>query len=123
MTCADSPIFRSGYDLRPFRPARTRTLAVSPALLASLAALIVGPVVFERARRAWALAALDAFALVAVGGLVAVHILPQCFARGGWLAAPVLALGLFGPGLLCGSRLLAGSSGNRITLPLALLGI
>lgn len=58
-------------------------------LLASLAALVIGQLVFERMRRPWALAALDAFALVAVGGLVSVHILPQCFARGGWLAAPV----------------------------------
>jgi len=97
--------------------------SVNSALLASLAALAVGPLVFERARRAWALAALDAFALVAVGGLVAVHILPQCFARAGWLVAPVALLGFFGPGLLCGTHVLAGRSGNRVTLPLALLGI
>lgn len=96
---------------------------MNSALIASLLALLVGPLVFERARRAWMLAGLDAFALVAVGGLVSVHILPQCFARGGWWAAPVLALGLFGPGLLCGSRLLSGRSGSRVTLPLALLGI
>jgi len=96
---------------------------VNPALLASLAALVVGPLVFERTRRPYALAALDAFALVAVGGLVSAHILPQCFALAGWKAAPVLLLGLFGPGLLCGSRLLAGRSGSRVTLPLALLGI
>ena len=96
---------------------------MNPALIASLAALVVGPLVFERTRGAWALAALDAFALVAVGGLVSVHILPQCFALAGWAAAPVLLLGLFGPGLLCGSKLLSGSTGSRITLPLALLGI
>lgn len=96
---------------------------MNPALIASLAALVVGPLVFERTRGAWALAALDAFALVAVGGLVSVHILPQCFEQSGWLAAPALALGLFGPGLLCGSKLLAGRTGSRITLPLALLGI
>jgi uncharacterized membrane protein YraQ (UPF0718 family) len=96
---------------------------LDPALLASLAALIVGPLVFERARRPWALAGIDAFALVAVGGLVAAHIVPQCFALAGWKAAPVLALGLFGPGLLCGTRLLSGKSGSRVTLPLALLGI
>jgi hypothetical protein len=96
---------------------------LNTALLASLAALVVGPLVFERARRAWALAGLDAFALVAVGGLVAAHILPQCFAVAGWAAAPVLALGLFGPGLLCGTRLLSGKTGSRVTLPLALLGI
>ena len=96
---------------------------MNPALLASLAALVVGPLVFERTRGPWSLAGLDAFALVAVGGLVCAHIVPDCFAIAGWLAAPVLLLGLFGPGLLCGSRLLAGSTGSRITLPLALLGI
>jgi uncharacterized membrane protein YraQ (UPF0718 family) len=95
---------------------------VTFALLASLIALVIGPLVFERTRGPWALAALDAFALVAVGGLVSAHILPQCFAVAGWWAAPVVLLGLFGPGLLCGSRLLA-SSGARITLPLALMGI
>ena len=93
------------------------------ALLASLLALVIGPLVFERVRGPWALSALDAFALVAVGGLVGVHILPQSFAVAGWWAAPVLALGFFGPGLLCGTRLLSGATGNKITLPLALLGI
>jgi hypothetical protein len=96
---------------------------MDPALIASLAALVVGPLIFERAHRPWALAGLDAFALVAVGGLVAAHILPQCFETGGWAVFPVLALGLFGPGLLCGSRLLSGRTGSRVTLPLALLGI
>lgn len=96
---------------------------MNPALLASLVALLVGPFVFERTRGPWSLAGLDAFALVAVGGLVSAHILPECFALGGWMALPVLLLGLLGPGLLCGSRLLAGSTGSRITLPLALLGI
>jgi len=93
------------------------------ALLASLLALVIGPLVFERTRGPWMLSALDAFALVAVGGLVSVHILPQSFAVAGWWAAPVLALGFFGPGLLCGTRLLSGSTGSKITLPLALLGI
>jgi len=96
---------------------------MNPALLASLAALVVGPVVFERTRGRWTLPGLDGFALVAVGGLVSAHILPQCFALGGWWTAPVLLLGLLGPGLLCGSRVLAGSTGSRITLPLAIAGI
>src|SRR5688572_1973190 len=95
---------------------------MNPALLASLAALVVGPLVFEGTRRRWALAGLDAFALVAVGGLWSTHLLPQSFALAGWWAAPVLLFGLFGPGLLCGSRLHAGR-GSRITLPLALAGI
>jgi hypothetical protein len=96
---------------------------VHAALLASLLALVIGPLVFERVRGAWTLSALDGFALVAVGGLVGVHILPQSFEVAGWWAAPVVLLGFLGPGLLCGSRLLSGATGNRITLPLALLGI
>lgn len=107
-----------------FARVRLRTaLPVNSALLASLAALVVGPLVFERTRGPWTLAALDGFALVAVGGLVSVHILPQCFALAGWLAAPAVLLGLIVPGMLCGSRLLAGSTGSRVTLPLALGGI
>jgi len=96
---------------------------LEPALLASLAALLVGPLVFERVRNSWALAGVDAFALVAVGGLVALHILPQSFALAGWKAAPVFLFGLFGPGFLCGTRILAGATGSKVTLPLALFGI
>jgi uncharacterized membrane protein YraQ (UPF0718 family) len=98
-------------------------LLLEPVLLASLAALLVGPLVFERVRGSWALAGLDAFALVAVGGLVALHILPLSFQLAGWKAAPVFLFGLFGPGFMCGTRILAGSSGSRVTLPLALFGI
>ncbi len=93
------------------------------ALLASLAALLVGPLVLERTRGPWALAFVDAFALVAVGGLVGAHVLPQSFRLAGWVSAPVLLLGWLGPGLLCGSRFLTGQSGSRVTLPVALLGI
>ena len=109
----------SDYDLAPvFAPE-----PVHLALLASLATLVVGPLILERSRRPWTLSALDAFALIAVGGLVGVHILPQSFASAGWWALPAVALGFFGPGLLCGTRLLSGATGNKITLPLALLGI
>ena len=40
------------------------------ALFASIAALGVGPLVHERTRGRWAVAAVDAFALTAVAGLV-----------------------------------------------------
>ncbi len=93
------------------------------ALIASIAALGVGPWIHEKTRGPWAVAAVDAFALAAVAGLVSAHIVPQSFALAGWLALPALLLGLFGPGLLCGSRLLSGKGASRITLPLALLGI
>jgi hypothetical protein len=61
---------------------------VDPILLASLAALVLGPLVLEWTRGNWTLAAVDAFALVAVGGLVGVHILPQSFVLGGWFLIP-----------------------------------
>ena len=93
------------------------------ALLASIAALGIGPLVHERTRGRWAVAAVDAFALAAVAGLVAAHIVPQSFALAGWMALPALLLGLFGPGLLCGTRLLSDDRAGKITLPLALLGI
>jgi len=92
-------------------------------LLLSLAALGIGPLLYSRARAGLAAAVVDAFALIAVAGLVFAHILPQSFALGGWIVLPVALLGLLGPGFLCGSRLFAGKSAIRITLPVALLGI
>ncbi len=96
---------------------------MSLALLLSLVALLVGPVVYARARSGLAASAVDAFALVGVAGLVFAHILPQSMASAGWWVVPVALVGLFGPGLLCGSRFFAGKSSARITMPLALLGI
>ena len=45
-------------------------------LLASILALGIGPLLYARTRSSWAAATVDAFALVGVGGLVVVHILP-----------------------------------------------
>ncbi len=96
---------------------------MNAALVSSLVALGVGPLVLERTKGPWTIALVDAFALVAVGGLVSAHVLPQSFALAGWAVLPVFLFGLLGPGLLCGTRLLAGRSGSKVTLPLALLGI
>ena len=92
-------------------------------LLASLLALAVGPLLYSRTKGAWAAVAVDAFALVGVGGLVLVHILPQSFLWAGWLVLPVVLVGFVGPGLLCGSKLFAGRSSSRVTIPVAILGI
>jgi len=92
-------------------------------LLASLLALGVGPLIYSRIKGAWAASAVDAFALVGVGGLVLVHILPQSFQLAGWQILPVALVGFLGPGLLCGSKLFAGKSSSRVTMPLALSGI
>jgi hypothetical protein len=71
---------------------------MSLALFFSIAALLVGPVVYSSARGRGAIAAVDAFALVAVAGLVFAHILPQSFQLAGWLVLPMAVLGLLGPG-------------------------
>lgn len=92
-------------------------------LLASLLALLIGPAIYAATRTRSAAAALDAFALIAVSGLVFAHILPQSFELAGWWVVPAALIGLFGPGLLCGSRLLAGRSSSRFTMPLAVFGI
>jgi uncharacterized membrane protein YraQ (UPF0718 family) len=92
-------------------------------LLASIAALFLGPLLYQRSRAGRWAAAVDGFALVGVGGLVVVHILPQSVALAGFWAVPVALLGLFGPGLFCGTRLFAGRSSGRIAMPIALLGM
>ncbi len=92
-------------------------------LLASIAALFLGPGLYAATRTRASAAALDAFALVGVIGLVLAHVLPQSFELAGWWIVPAALAGLFGPGLLCGTRLLAGSASGRITMPLALFGI
>ena len=96
---------------------------MSPLLALSIAALLVGPFAYRGARSRAAVAAVDAFALVAVAGLVFAHILPQSFQLAGWLVVPLAVLGMFGPGLLCGSRLFRGRESRAIALPLALLAI
>ena len=92
-------------------------------LLASILALGLGPLIYSRFRGAWAATAIDAFALVGVGGLVFVHILPQVFTQAGWIVFPAALVGFFGPGFLCGSKLFAGQQTRRIVTPLAVFGI
>ena len=92
-------------------------------LLASILALLVGPLIYQGTRGRVAASAVDAFALVGVAGLVFVHILPQSLAIGGWLVIPIVLVGLFGPGLLCGSPLFHGRESRVVAMPLALLAI
>lgn len=67
-------------------------------LLLSILALILGPlfVVFAGRLRSTAIA-LDAFVLVAVGGLVLLHIVPQSILQSGWPALICCVLGFFAP--------------------------
>lgn len=70
-------------------------------LIASLAVLIIGPLLYRLARSgSFLLAFLDGFALFAIGGLVLVDILPHTVAQGGWWVLLLLLAGLFLPGLL-----------------------
>ena len=83
----------------------------------------MGPLIYRGARARRTVAAVDAFALVGVAGLVLVHILPQSFELAGWWVLPVAVLGAVGPGLLCGTRLFSGRESRVVALPLALLAI
>lgn len=96
---------------------------MSVPLVLSIAALALGPLIYARTRSGRAAAAVDAFAIVGVGGLVIFHILPQSFEIAGWAVIPLALVGLFGPGFLCGSRFLHGESAGKITMPLAVAGI
>jgi len=67
-------------------------------LLASLAALLLGPPMLKVASGSpWALRLLDGFVYVAIGGLVLLHVLPEVVATSGWGALVAAALGLAGP--------------------------
>jgi hypothetical protein len=94
------------------------------ALVLSLVALAVGPLVHHATRqRPAALDALEGFVLGAIGGLVLLHIMPDCVRDVGWLCLAPAALGFLGPELF--ERLLhrAAHSVHAVTLAIALLGL
>ena len=67
-------------------------------LIASVAALFVGPLVSHFARSArWIIGTLDGFVLVAVGGLVLLHVLPHSIALGGAAATIAAVVGFLVP--------------------------
>lgn len=92
-------------------------------LLASIAALFVGPLlVWSAGPRAWLLSILDGFVVVTLGGLVLFHLFPEAVNVAGGLAAVAAAIGVFAPGLL--SKL--GPQRGRVktaVLAVALLGL
>lgn len=70
-------------------------------LIISLAALAIGPLLFRVADRVGSgLAALDGFVMVAISGLVLVHIIPHSLTEAGTVAVVLAAIGFLGPGLL-----------------------
>jgi uncharacterized membrane protein YraQ (UPF0718 family) len=93
-------------------------------LLATLAALLSGPLIYAAAReRVSLLAFLDGFVLVSIAGLVLLEAVPGAFIDGGAWSAAFLLAGLLGPTLL--ERLLtrARRSAHLATLALAVLGL
>ena len=94
-------------------------------LVASLVALALGPAAAALlASRRRFIAALDGFVLVAVVGLVVMHILPHALELGGWGALAAAAAGLFLPFLAERATFTRGSFDHHAWLVgLAMLGL
>ncbi|MGK0362406.1 MAG: uncharacterized membrane protein YraQ (UPF0718 family) [Bradymonadia bacterium] len=93
-------------------------------LLVSLATLALAPAIFKAiARLPPAAALLDGFVVVAVTGLVCLHVLPEAMERAGWLAGAAAVVGLVLPTLL--EKLLHGlhTSVHRGTVLLVAFGL
>ena len=72
-------------------------------LLGSIVALAVGPVAFrlvKRSQNQQARVVLDVVIILAVAGIVLLHILPDCVEIAGWPAVVLLVLGLLAPTLI-----------------------
>lgn len=70
-------------------------------LASSLLALAAGPLLFRLGRSSqFAFAGMDGFVRVAVAGLLLFQVLPWAMGHGGWLAAPLFAVGVFLPAVL-----------------------
>lgn len=93
-------------------------------LLASLLALLLGPVLVLAARRhAWSTVGIDAFCLLTVSGFALLHLLPESAATAGWLVLPLAFVGFLLPSI-AERTLHHGHAGTRGTvLLLALLGV
>jgi uncharacterized membrane protein YraQ (UPF0718 family) len=93
-------------------------------LIASLTALAIAPVLSGLAQRGKkAMAVLDGFVFVAIGGLVVGHVLPECVhVAGGWTLLVAL-VGLVGPLLMERSLGNAARHVHNTALVLAIIGI
>ena len=93
-------------------------------LITSVLALALGPLLFRVADAARStLLALDGFVMVAIAGLVLVHIIPHSIAVAGPLALGVALLGFFGPGIVEHNLHRAARQAHTVTLVLACLGL
>lgn len=94
------------------------------AVVASLVALVLGPIIERMARRApVVMAVLDGFVFVAIGGLVLLHILPHALEWSGWPAVAALLVGLIGPQLAERWMHRAARQAHLTALLLAMVGI
>jgi uncharacterized membrane protein YraQ (UPF0718 family)/zinc transporter ZupT len=93
-------------------------------LIASLIALLLGPLVHRAVRHSKAgLSLLDGFLVVAVAGLVLFRVVPEAVAGGGWWALLFCLLGLLGPTMLERFFHDAARQTHNTALVLALLGL
>ncbi len=93
-------------------------------LFVSIAALAIGPLIYWGCRKyGGALALLDGFIFVSMGGLILVDVLPTVVEQGGWATFAFIALGLVGPTVL--ERWFRRASGQThfAALVLALVGL
>lgn len=92
-------------------------------LLLSTLALLVGPLLHRILRQAgWAMAALDGFVLVVVGGVVLGRLLPHAYAQAGWPAIFVAGVGYFAVRQLERLQRLGGHHAHDAALLLGVLG-
>ncbi|HSW14533.1 MAG TPA: permease [Solimonas sp.] len=93
-------------------------------LLATLAALLSGPLIYAVAhRRPSLLAFLDGFVLVSIAGLVLLEVVPGAFVDGGLWSGAFLLLGLLGPTFFEHLLSRARRSAHIAALALAILGL
>lgn len=93
-------------------------------LLVSLLALLVGPVLFYLtgvSQTLWR--GIDAFVLIAVGGIVFFHILPDAYEKLGWPALVVALTSLYLPVVFEKITRSMAQTAHNITLGLALVGL
>ncbi|MGQ0618508.1 MAG: permease [Panacagrimonas sp.] len=93
-------------------------------LIATITALLCGPLLYAVARRrAGVLAFLDGFVLVSIAGLVLLEVVPGAFGEGGAWSLGFLAVGAIGPSLLERALYRARREAHLATLALAVLGL
>ena len=92
-------------------------------LILSIVALALGPALYRLFRRQeGALAALDGFMFVSMGGLILL-ILPETVDHGGWRSLVFVLMGLLGPSLLERNFHRLGQGAHWVALLLGLIGL